>query len=277
MHELYRAEEPPIAVAIDICRALLKQAPRRLAFAGRAGAGKNTIAEAISQGEWPVINHADTMKEEILEWLTDACLHGLEADTDQAFEHFATFMGISPGRIQDDLWDLIGPVYASFLRLYLVARQQKYQLTPFVMLPLGIDIELKVAFVDAHKQAFREALQLYGQMSKELAANPYYWVDKTIARSLDAPICLNADTRYTDELECLRTCAWSGIYLEIDEATQIARRPDMTEAQRMHVSEWGIQPQDCDVVIDANTSVASVLMGVADYLAVPVRKRVVAA
>lgn len=273
---LYVAASPPLDVAVDCCQSLLRERPLRLAFGGRAGAGKNTAAELIAGNNYPVINHADTMKEEVLEWLTDAMLHGFDPEGDEAFEHFANFMGISPGRIQDDLWDLIGPVYASFVKLFLTAKRNRYKLAPYVGLAPGVQIEDKVAFVEMNKRDFRQPLQLYGQMSKEITADPDYWVHRTISRSIGQAICFNADTRFPSEAACLQNCAWTVVYLQIDDETQRKRRPEMTEQERMHLSEWALRPEHCDLTVDANGPVSSVLMQIADYLSANVRKKVMA-
>lgn len=266
MTGLYDADNPPLDVAVSICRNMLAERPLRIAFAGRAGAGKSTLAALLSGGSWPVLNHADTMKEEVLEWLVDASLRGFDPESDEAFEHFANFMGISPARIQDDLWDLLGPVYASFVALYLVSQRGRFPLHAFAGDPPGVNLPAKVEFVERHKTHFREPLQLYGQMSKELTANPYYWVDRTIARSIGSPICFNADTRFRDEMEALRGCGWTGVFLQVSDAVQRQRRPELTQRQRDHASEWGIVPDDCDVTIDADHDPAYVLMQVAAYL-----------
>ena len=263
---LHDADAPSLEIAAELIRQLLRERPVRIAFAGRAGAGKSSLARAISALSWPVINHADTMKEEILEWLTDAMLHGFDPESDEAFLHFAAFMGISPARIQDDLWDLIGPVYASFVRLLLVARREQWHLVSFVGLKAGELLNTKVAFVDQHKRVFRDALQRYGQMSKELAADPEYWVHQTLARSVDHPICFNCDTRFAAEMDCLRNCAWMGVYLWVDDATQMLRRPEMSWEERMHISEWSIGPEDCSLSLDATQPLSHVAMQLADHL-----------
>ena len=275
MTRFYSADNPPLQVAVDICRNILTHSPRRVALAGRAGAGKNTVAEFIAANQWPIINHADRLKEEVLEWVVGACLHGIDPDQDESFEHFAAFMGISPARIQDDLWSMMGPVYAALIKLYVTARKKNYNIVPFALLKPGEAIELKVKFVDSHKDDFREALQLYGSMSKELAADPYYWVNQTVSRSLEHPICLNADTRYLDEVECLRMCGWTVIYLDITDGIQTERRPNMSDTEKAHHSEWALTNSMCDVAVDATKPLPAVLMQIADYLSLnPTRKEV---
>lgn len=257
---IYSEESVPAEVAAAACRRLLTAAPARITFAGRAGSGKSTVAELIRGEAWPCHNHADTIKSEVVEWLAGALQRGFDPDADEAFLHFSHFMGLSPSRVRDDLWDLLGPVYATFVRLYATARREKLAVDPHLALAE------QVALVERHKPLFREPLQLYGQMSKELAADPYHWVKQTIGRSLDHPVCFNADTRFSEEMEALRSCGWVGVYLAIDDATQRARRPEMTERERQHVSEWGITPEECDLVVDANRPLGAVLLQIAGYL-----------
>lgn len=267
---------PPMLSATqagEICRSVIRRHPVRIAFAGRAGAGKNTIADLIRDPSWPVLNHADTMKEEVLEWLVDFTVRALNPESDAAFEHFASFMGISPRRIQDDLWDLLGPVYASFLRLYLAAKRAKLALGEFAVYRDGEAIDRKVAFIEAHKSLFRESLQLYGQVSKEITADPEYWVQRTIARSLDHPICFNCDTRFDAEMLCLRNCGWLGIYLDIDDETQSERRPELTEIQKNHISEWGIEPSECTLTIDGRKTPAAIALEIAHALDALVKRK----
>lgn len=263
---LHPVENVPLDVAVRLCREAIEQRPMRIAFAGRAGAGKTSVAGLLSQNVWEVLNHADMIKEEILEWLVDAMLQGFDPESDQAFEHFANFMGISPARIQDDLWDLIGPVYAEFSKLYLVAKREKWPLAEFAMKGPGVDIKEKVAFVDSHKGVFRRAMQLYSEMSKELTADEHYWVNMTISRSLATHVCFNADTRWKSEVDMLRNCAWKIIYLDINDETQKKRRPEMTDEERNHSSEWSITGKDCDLSIDSNQSLSAVIMQIAEYL-----------
>ena len=240
MNTAYHGEEPPVVIAADVVRSILKKKNIRLAFVGRAGAGKSTIASLISQGDYPIINHADTMKEEVLEWLTDALILGFDPESPESFEHFANFMGISSSRIQEDFWTFMGPVFTAFSKLYFQARKMGLPVMQFVGVPIGEKLSEKVAFVEKYKPIFRESLQLYGQMSKDIAACEEYWAERTVARSIAHPTCFNCDTRFRAEMEKLRYCGWSGIYLWIDDATQRFRRPEMTETERSHISEWAI-------------------------------------
>lgn len=278
---LHPVGDVPLEVAVKLCAAAIVQRPCRIAFAGRAGAGKSTVATLLANeillknDKVDIFNHADMIKEEILEWLVDAVLQGFDPESDQCFEHFANFMGISPARIQDDLWDLIGPVYAEFCRLFLVATKNKWPLAEFAMKGPGVDIKEKVAFVDSHKGLFRRAMQLYSEMSKELTADEYYWVNMTVSRSLATYMCFNADTRWKSELDVLKNCAWKTIYLDISDETQKKRRPEMTDLERSHSSEWSIEPKDCDLVVDSNESLSSVIMHIAEYfLSFPASKKV---
>lgn len=269
----FNAYEPPLEVAVDCVRSVIKDNPVRIAFVGRAGAGKTTTASIIARDDYPLINNADFLKEEVLEWLSSAHNAGFDPESDESFIHFADFMGLSVSRIQDDMWDLIGPVFGAFTSLYLKSVRDNLDVLRFNQMHLHTNIPEKVAFVDLHKNLFRQSLQLYGQMSKEIAADEEYWVQHTLNRSLAYPICFNCDTRFTSEMECLRNCGWTGIYLSIDDETQHKRRPQMTEDERNHISEWSISPSDCDYVIDSTKSLSSVLMNIADYLSNPKSKK----
>jgi adenylate kinase family enzyme len=267
---IYIAEEPPLSIAVDVCQGLLKIYPVKIAFAGKAGSGKSSIAKLLSDDEYPVFNHADLLKEEILEWLTEAIKQEHKPYSDECFYHFANFMGLSPARIQEDLWDMVKPVYDALIRMYIrVIKNNEYREIK------AYTLDEKINFVDNHKKDFRESLQVYGTMVKEIAADPYYWVNKTISRSNDYRVCFNGDTRHREEMECMRQCGWIGVFLWIDEDTQKLRRPEMTESERNHFSEWGITAEDCDIVIDSTKSLSTALMELADYLsATPVRHKV---
>lgn len=267
---IYIAEDPPLRVAVDVCHGLFLNTPVKIAFAGKAGAGKTTLARTLSTEQWPVFNHADSLKEEIVEWLDEAIRREYRPYSDDCFYHFANFMGLSPARIQEDLWDLVRPVYEALIRLYDRSRAH----SDFERIP-SHSFELRMQFVDRHKHIFRESLQIYGSMVKEIAADPYYWVNRTIERSSQHRICFNGDTRHREEMECLRACGWIGVYLWVDEDTQRRRRPDMTDAERQHASEWGITPEDCDMVVDSTESPSVALMELAEYLSAgPIRHRV---
>lgn len=262
----HSGSEPPLSVSKEICRTLIKQQKGRIAFAGRAGAGKSTLANHLAGRDYFVLNHADPIKEEILEWLTESVLTGYDPESEETFNHFCGFIGLSPRRVEDDLWEMVGPVYASFIKLHVAAIKANWNLSPFLDLRAGEHIAAKVAFVDAHKEVFRSPMQIYSEMSKEIAADPYYWVNRTISRSSGEPICFNADTRFRDEIECMKMCGWSMIYLDISDSTQAKRRPEMTDEQKMHQSEWDISALDCDFCIDSNKSESSVLMQLSEYL-----------
>lgn len=263
----FSADNPPLEVAVTICRTLIEQRGGRFAFAGRAGSGKSTVARLLTNGDWPIVNHADTLKQEVVEWLTDALRYDFDPHSDDSFLHFANFMGLSPARIQDDLWDLLGPVYRSFVTLYARATRASFDIKPLRTYAAITQATEAIAYVDAHKEEFREVLQLYGSMSKEISADPYYWVNRTVTAGACFPICFNADTRYRQEMECLRSCGWTGVFFWIDDDTQLARRPDMVTTARFHHSEWGLAPEDCDMVVDATQPIPAVLMQLADYLA----------
>lgn len=264
------ADDPPLAVAVDVCRGLLEHTPVKIAFAGKAGAGKTTLARALSTDTWPVFNHADLLKDELVEWIVEALHRDYKPYSDECFYHFANFMGLSPGRLQEDLWTLVRPVYESMIRLYGHARQ----INAFRSIPTQ-SLADRIGFVDLHKHLFRDSLQVYGSMVKEIAADPYYWVNRTIERSTAHRVCFNGDTRHREEMECLRACGWIGVYLWIDDDTQRARRPEMTDHERAHSSEWGIEPDDCDIVVDSTKSSGVALMELADYLSAgPTRHKV---
>lgn len=256
--ELYLEAEVPPQVAAECCRKLLRERPARIALAGRSGSGKSTVAAIIRMGEWPCFNHADTMKGEVFDWLVDALER--DADPDASFLRFANFMGLSPNRVRSDLWELLGPVYQSFLSLRHSWRETGLPISP------GLAPEERLHLVEQHKPLFREALQLYGEMCKEIAADPYHWVKQTVDRSVGHPVCFNADTRFSEEMETLRNCGWTGIYLAVSDEKQRLRRPELTETQRNHASEWGIGPEECDLVVDADRPLGAVLMQIANYL-----------
>lgn len=259
---IYAAEGPPLNIAVDVCRGLLLQRPVRIAFAGKAGAGKTTLARHLGSDTWPVFNHADLLKQELVDWLNDALTYGYRPFSDDCFYHFANFLGLSPVRLQEDLWPLVRPVYEAMIRLYVTAG---------TMHDLRVDrahtLDRKIRLVDTHKRVFRESLQVYGSMVKEIAADPYYWVNRTIERAIPHSVCFNGDTRHREEMECLRACGWVGVYLWIDDDTQRVRRPEMTESERNHHSEWSITAEDCDIVIDSTDSPSVALMELAEYLA----------
>lgn len=259
--KLYTAEDPPLSIAVDVCRGLLKITPQKIAFAGKAGSGKTSMAKMLSTSAWPIFNHADMLKEELFSWLFEAINHGYKPYSDECFYHFSNFMGLSPARIQEDLWDLVKPVYESFIKMYI----KTLSAPEFKKIPI-YSLDERILFVDNHKQEFRESLQVYGSMVKEIAADQYYWVNKTISRSSDYKVCFNGDTRHKEEMECMKECGWIGIFLWVDEETQKLRRPEMTEDQRNHFSEWSITAEDCDAVIDSTKSLSAALMELADYL-----------
>lgn len=267
---IYVAEEPPLSIAVDVCHGLLKINPVKIAFAGKAGAGKSTMAKMLSNRHWPVFNHADMLKDEIFEWLAEAIKREYKPYSDECFYHFANFMGLSPARMQEDLWDIVKPVYDVLIKMYV----RTSQIPEFKKIP-AYTLDERILFVDNHKKEFRESLQVYGSMVKEIAADPYYWVNRTIGRSADYKICFNGDTRHREEMECMKECGWIGVFLWVDDETQKTRRPEMTETERNHFSEWSITAEDCDIVIDSTKSLSTALMELADYLSAgPVRHRV---
>jgi len=261
------ADDPPLELATRAVRAALEAMPARIAFAGPAGAGKSTVCSVIAgvPARYPILNHADPMKAELIEWLLLAGARAFRSET-EAWDGFCEFMGIDPQIAYRDLMELLGPLFETLWELVHVAEREAWPLEPFIALRPEEGLAEKVAFVDSHRAAFRTPLQRYGTVLKELAADPEYWVKQTISRGLSSPICLNGDTRFREEAQALRACGWHVIYLAIDGPTQRARRPEMTPSERQHFSEHAIAPIDCDWTIDARAPLGRVLLEVADYL-----------
>lgn len=266
---VFDPERPPLTLAVALLSQLLQRQPRRLAFAGRAGAGKTTMCEllagrsallpdAIPSG-FPIINNADGIKAEVMEWLVEARTRHLIPEEEATKDHFLDYLGLSPAMVKAYMWDLIGPLWEAMKTLL----EDAYRLFPpldgWLQYARGEGIEAKVAFVDAHKPIFRTALQKYGEAVKELAADPFYWVNETVNRSLAFRTCFNGDIRFTEEADALKGAGWTTIYLWIDDETQKQRRPDLTPEQLAHASENGIAPEDCDFVIDATRDLARVV------------------
>jgi hypothetical protein len=258
----------------EICRAILRRWPLRLFCAGRAGAGKDTVAHLIAGNEFPVLGHADTLKEEVLAWLADVVTKTLYADDEGMFGHFCDFMGFDdPAIVRTDLAELLMPLSEAFGAMAKAAVHEHgltRELAFFASLATGEFLEAKVAYCNRYRGLFRLSLQRYSQAVKELCANPSHWVERTIARAQDHPICCNADTRFAeDEVDLLRFAGWKGIYLWIDRPTQRRRRPELTEEQIHHVSESSIRPEDCDLVVDGRLPIATVMTTVARWLVDP--------
>lgn len=263
--------------AAAIVRPLLSAKRCRLAFAGRAGAGKTTMCELLASGSTiPIINHADGIKDEVLTWVADCRRRLYIPGEDATFEKFCDFVGISPGLVQNDLRDLLMPVWDAFNQLLQDVYDHRLDVTPYCKQTADIDLATKVAYVDAYKQFFRTSLQLWGQVVKDLGSNPYHWVDATIGRAMTTVPCLNGDTRFKEELERMSATGWTSVYLDISEATQKIRRPDLTEEQRNHISEISIGPEDCDFVINGELSEADVLLQLAGLLTVDQQELVAA-
>ena len=261
------------AEAASSVRAILEKSQLRLAFAGPLGAGKTTMCEAISRAGYPgkgdlkILNHADGIKEEVLEWVSDARRRAYIPSTEGTFNHFCNFLGISPGIVQMDMQELLGPLWKSFDQLLSDVYEHKIDVIPFSKLAPNEDVPRKVAFVDTHKPFFRTALQHWGQTTKDLNADPYYWVNQTVSRAIGEAPCLNGDTRFPQEMELMRSTGWRSVYITVSEGNQRLRRPEVTETQLNHISERSLRPEDCDHVVDGDQPVANVLLQVASHLA----------
>lgn len=259
--------------AASAVRDFLEHSEIRLAFGGKLGAGKTTMCEAISaapyrdKGNLTIINHADGIKEEVLEWVSDARRRGYIPGHNSTFEHFCNFLGISPGIVKLDMYELMHPLWTAFDQLLTAVYDEQIPVLPFASIPSGQELTRKVAFVDHHKQTFRTALQLWGQTTKDLNADPYHWVNQTVSRAIGSAPCLNGDTRFPEEMELMRATGWVAIYIAISEETQRIRRPNATPEQLNHVSETSLRPEDCDVTVDGNVTVPEVLLQIASYFA----------
>lgn len=258
----------------EICHSLLLQHPRRITFAGRAGSGKTSVCEAISRDLIPIINHADTLKEEVLELLVSAAAAGLlhERDEGRRFIHFAHYVGLTPEILRDDCWTIFGRAFADFTRMldFAATAAIDRDLAFFHGLKAGEYLPQKVKFVERHKGFIRPTLISYGQAIKEVNANPSHWVEQTVTRAIHHSACLNGDTRFAeDELDLLEYCGWTSVYLWIDRETQRVRRPELTDETLNDPTETSIDWTDCAFVIDARQPLPKVLMTIAAWLARP--------
>lgn len=264
---VFDAANPPLESSAAVLREFLLEQPRRLAFAGKAGAGKTTLCETIAQGtEIPIFNHADGVKEEVLEWIAVARNRALIPGERATFESFCDFLGISPSIVEHDMWEILGPVWTAMSETLESVYHHRLPVIAFAGLQPGEQLAQKVKFVDQNKPLFRSALQNYAEATRLISGNDDYWVDQTIARCIPHPVCLNGDTRFASEAEILRYTGWTVIYLDISEETQIARRPEMTPEQRAHHTEHGIGPEHCDLVLDANQTLAKLILDLSQFL-----------
>lgn len=279
--EAFCDDDPPIAIGANLATKLLRKQPMRIAFAGRAGAGKSAVASVIagthpdlgldprwqSHMPYPVFNHADGVKCEVLEWVSRAKFRALIPDERATFVSFCDFLGISPGIVERDLWEVLGETWNAMNELLQVCYDERIPVQDWADSSSTQEMEAKVAFVDRRKQWFRRSLQAYGESIRQISGNREYWAEQTIDRGLATRACLNADTRFREEMDVLRAAGWIGVYLDVDAKTQAARLPWMTADAHSHVSEHGIGPEDCDVVIDATRPLGRVVLDVAEWLA----------
>lgn len=271
-----KREELPLSDTANLIYQHLAQNPRRIAFAGIAGAGKSTMAELIAgtsdfldygdvtHAPVPIYNHADGIKDEVLTWVAVSRTRGLIPGERATFLSFCDSMGISPPIVEHYMWSILGPVWKAMNQLLDDAYTYLPPLEQWTMYEIGEGVELKVAFVDKYKSLFRTSLQHYGQAVKDIDADPTHWAQKTVNRSKNLKLCINADSRFDDEILLLNDTGWTSIYLYIDPETQRLRRPEMTEEQLAHVSENGIDPFVCDIRIDARQGIADVLSDILD-------------
>ncbi len=283
----FERSNPPVPVAAALLHDVLVNSPRRIALAGRAGAGKTTIARIITGAHpalggppWlaekiPVFNHADGIKDEVLEWAANARKRGLIPGHDATFDDFCNFLGITPSIVRLDLMEIVGPCWQAMSQLLETVYDEQIPVMQWAGVPIRQATAEKVAFIEQYKPVFRSALQTYGQAIKEIGANPQHWVEWTVERGMAHRLWVNADSRFAEEMHVLRGTGWTGVYLQISDETQRERRPEMTGEQLLHVSEHGIGPRECDCVIDANQPLGMVIMELATALAAtrPVRRK----
>lgn len=269
---------PPLWLAASLLSRVMAGNPRRLAFGGRSGAGKTSICLVLA-GTHPdlarteyrqalpvsIINHADLMKEEVLEWVANARKRALIPGNRATFVSFCAFLGISPGIVEKDMWELLGPVWEAFNELLEAVYDLKIPIQAWADYLPGENLQDKVAFVDTYKPHFRTSLQLYGEAIKEISGNPFYWVEHTVNRGITEPLCCNGDTRYPEEMEVLRSTGWTGVYVAVDPEVQ-DQRVQLTSEQRAHVSENALMPSDCDFMLDGNQPLGKVVMDLAEAL-----------
>lgn len=283
--EAFADSDPPVAIAANLISAMLAKQPQRIAFAGAAASGKSTVASVIAgthpdlakDARWqyhvpiPVYNHADGIKAEVLEWVAKAKSRALIPDERATFVSFCDFLGISPGIVERDLWEVLGEPWEAMNELLETAYERRIPVQEWAGVPANVEIPGKVAFVDRHKPAFRRSLQSYGEAIREISGNREYWAEQTVDRGLAFRICLNADTRFPEEAALLHGAGWTVIHLAADRRTRLDRAPELTEQALDHVSERSIGPEHCDVSIDAARPLGRVVMDVAEWLASRVR------
>ena len=283
--DAFADDDPPISIGANLVQGMLERTPARIAFAGRAGAGKSSVAAVIagshpdlqddprwtSRMPYPVFNHADGVKCEVLEWVAKAKLRSLIPGERATFVSFCDFLGISPGIVEQDMWEILGEPWNAMDELLENCYEQRIPVQDWADSATMDECGPKVAFVERRKDWFRRSLQAYGESIRQISGNPAWWAEQTVDRGLDFRTCLNADTRYREEADVLRAAGWTVVYLAIDDETQRERRPGFGEEARAHVSENSIAPEDCDMVIDATQPLGRVVMDVAEWLSTRTR------
>lgn len=279
--EVFADADPPLSVGASLAASLLRQHPSRIFLAGKAGAGKSAVASAIAGTHpdlvkdgrrdghvaIPVCNHADGIKDEVIEWVSRARARALIPGERATFVAFCEFLGISPGLVESDLWSILEAPWRAMEQALFDCYDRFIPVQQWAAVAPGDDVSGKVAFVDRYKPVFRRSLQLYGEAIREISGNPDYWAERTVDRGLVFRTCLNADTRFGHEADLLHGAGWIGVYLDISDDTQRRRRPEMGQDALAHASEHGIGPEACDVAVDANRPLGRVVLDIAEWMA----------
>ena len=278
--QAYDPANPPLGLMADLIYQTLVHSPRRIAFGGKAGAGKTEMCRLIAgtsellTGEtWmghppiPILNHADLIKEEVLQYVARCKTAGIRPSSDEAFVAFCAHFDLPAPFVRQDMGEIMIPLFTAMNQTLQDAYDHLPTLRQWAEMPPGTEIEAKVALVDEYKTYFRTSLQLYGQAIKDTGGDPYYWVAQTVNRGLEHKIALNGDTRFREEMEILEGTGWTTIWLDITRRTQKKRRPDLTKEQLAHPSENGLAKEDCRHVVDANQAPNLVLRDIHAILA----------
>jgi hypothetical protein len=272
--------DPPVVLGANLVAASLARHPARIFIAGRAGAGKSTVA-AVMAGTWPglpkddtarlrepvpVCNHADPVKDEVLEWLSRSRQRALVPGERATFISFCDFLGISPAIVERDLWEILGEVWEAMNGLLATCYEEAIPVQQWAEVPPGADIPAKAAFVERYEPLFRRPLHLYGEASRQLSGSEEFWAERTVDRGLAFRTCLNADTRFRAEAGALRAAGWIGIHLAISDGTQRQRLADPDPDVPVHRAGDAVAPEDCDVSIDGNRPLGRVVLDIAEWL-----------